>query len=225
MIEEALEIHNYLPVSYKNPPELEYVKFLWDSFVVNYESGKYPFAFISYHMLFMTFVYFEIWQIKQNNKSDFEKAMIGFNKDIENKLNKIDSPFGLHCVNESALLRILKLLGFENSEIGNFSKNVQNRNSSAHSNGVIFFKSKIDLDLSINEVLRCVESIQRKTKNAIELLYGSFLSSSSNPEDREYMECKDQVREILVHKNYLSLEDIRIALDYGIDSFKTLHHF
>ena len=44
-MEEAQRIFEYLPVSYKNPTEKEYVEFLWDAFLTNYNAEKYPFAF------------------------------------------------------------------------------------------------------------------------------------------------------------------------------------
>ncbi|OGQ89604.1 MAG: hypothetical protein A2464_14750 [Deltaproteobacteria bacterium RIFOXYC2_FULL_48_10] len=77
-MEEAQRIFDYLPVSYKNTTEKEYVEFLWTAFLTNYNDKKYHFAFLSYHMLFMCFVYFEIWQIKENCLDDFKKSMIGF---------------------------------------------------------------------------------------------------------------------------------------------------
>ena len=81
MNEEAFKILNYLPYSYKTIQEEEYINFLWDAFYANYEKEKFQFAFIGYHMLFMSFVYFSIWKIKINRKKDFAKALIGFNKE------------------------------------------------------------------------------------------------------------------------------------------------
>ncbi len=49
-MEEAYKIHDYLPVSYRNPQEQEYVQFLWSSFELNYKEGKYQFAFIAFHI-------------------------------------------------------------------------------------------------------------------------------------------------------------------------------
>ena len=63
-MEEATYIFNYLPVRYKDNNEDEYIKYLWDSFESNYDNEKYQFAFMAYHMLFMSFVYFNIWQVK-----------------------------------------------------------------------------------------------------------------------------------------------------------------
>jgi hypothetical protein len=82
-MEEASELGDYLPLSFKTPKEEEYIRFLWDAFETNYTHGKYQFAFLAYHMLTMNFVYLNIWQIKQNRPRDFEKGLIGFGKDIE----------------------------------------------------------------------------------------------------------------------------------------------
>lgn len=80
-IEEAVELGNYLPLSFKSPKEQEYIAFLWDAFETNYTHGKYQFAFLAYHMLTMSCVYFNIWQIKQTRPSDFEKGLNGFTRD------------------------------------------------------------------------------------------------------------------------------------------------
>src|ERR1017187_7869719 len=99
-MEEATELVDYLPLSFKNESEHEYIKFLWDAFESNYENKKYQFAFLAYHMLTMSFVYFNIWQIKRTAPGDFEKAMIGFNKDLEKELLEATSPFTFWRVNE-----------------------------------------------------------------------------------------------------------------------------
>ncbi len=40
-MEEAAELANYLPLSFKTPKEQEYIEFLWDAFETNYTSEKY----------------------------------------------------------------------------------------------------------------------------------------------------------------------------------------
>jgi hypothetical protein len=95
-MEEAAELANTLPLSFKTPKEQGYIEFLWDAFETNYTHGKYQFAFLAYHMLTMSFVYFNIWQIKQTEPGDFAKAMIGFNKDLEKELMDATSPFTAH---------------------------------------------------------------------------------------------------------------------------------
>ena len=97
-MEEATELANYLPLSFKTPKEQEYIEFLWDAFETNYTHGKYQFAFLAYHMLTMSSVFFNIWQIKLAVPEDFEKAMVGFGKDIERKLMEASLPISLPCV-------------------------------------------------------------------------------------------------------------------------------
>ena len=87
------ELANYLPLSFKTPKEQETIEFLWDAFESNTPHGKYQFAFLAYHMLTMSFVYFNVWQIKQTEPKDFTMGLIGFGKDIEKSLLEATSPF------------------------------------------------------------------------------------------------------------------------------------
>ncbi len=97
------ELGTYLPLSFKTPKEQEYIEFLWDAFETNYTHGKYQFAFLAYHMLTMSCVYFNIWQIKQTRPEDFEKGLISFGKDIEKNLLEATSPFVFSTVNERSI--------------------------------------------------------------------------------------------------------------------------
>lgn len=127
-MEEAVELGNYLPLSFKTESEQKYIQFLWEAFESNYENKKYQFAFLAYHMLTMSFVYFNIWQIKQHRKDDFEKAIIGFtSRDLEGLVHKDDtddtkrwavSPFNFSKTQERSIVRILALIGCDKSKIG-----------------------------------------------------------------------------------------------------------
>src|ERR1039458_1625864 len=103
-MEEAAELTNYLPLSFKTPKEQEYIEFLWDAFETNYTHGKYQFAFLAYHMLAMSFIYFNIWQTKQTELGDFKKGLIGFPRD-EKTLLDATSPFAFSIVPERTMLR------------------------------------------------------------------------------------------------------------------------
>lgn len=214
-MEEANELGDYLPLSFKTPKEQEYIEFLWDAFKTNYEHGKYQFAFLAYHMLTMSFVYFNIWQIKRTEPSDFEKGLIGFGKDIEKNLLGATSPFVFSTVNERTVLRFLKLIACDNAKIGTYAKLVDDRNETAHSNGNIFFSTQAALDAKITEVLRVVVEIQSHSEPVIEHCYREFLLQNHDPEEREYPDTADQIREVLIHNNYMSKKDIEYCL--GLD--------
>jgi hypothetical protein len=231
-MEEAAELGNYLPLSFKSPKEEEYITFLRDAFETNYTHGKYQFAFLAYHMLTMSFVYFNIWQIKQTAPGDFAKGLIGFGKDVEKNLLEATSPFVFSTVNERSILRFLKLIACDNAQIGTYAKLVDDRNDTAHPNGNIFFSTQAALDAKITEILRVVDEIQEHSRPVIERCYREFLVRSADPEEREYPDPADQIREVLIHANYMSQRDIDICLGFdvesvqdheGVDEIRSLH--
>ncbi|MBK6728611.1 MAG: hypothetical protein IPG63_15540 [Xanthomonadales bacterium] len=231
-MEEAAELANYLPLSFKTPKEQEYIEFLWDAFETNHTHGKYQFAFLAYHMLTMSFVYFSIWQIKQTEPGDFAKGLIGFGKDVEKNLLEASSPFVFSAVNERSILRFLKLIACDNSKIGTYAKLVDDRNESAHPNGNIFYSTEAALDIKITEILRVVAEIQTHSKPVIEHCYREFLLQNHDTDGREYADAADQIREVLIYGNYLSQKDIEICLAFeietlagqpGIETMRELH--
>ena len=183
---EALQIMEYLPHSFKTPSEQEYIQFLLETFESNYNNQKYQFAFLAYHMLTMSFIYFNIWQIKKIEPSDFQKAMIGFSKDHENKLLNATSPFTFGLINESTVMRFFKLIGCDNEKVGNYARLVKDRNDTAHTNGNIYYSTQEALNRKIAEILRVVAEIETHSQSIIEKCYHKFLIESHDPDEREY---------------------------------------
>jgi len=216
-MEEAAELGNFLPLSFKTPKEQEYIEFLWDAFETNYTHGRRQFAFLAYNMLTVSFVYFNIWQIKQTTPKDFAMGLIGFGKDIESLL-EATSPFVFSTVNERSILRFLKLIACDNGKIGTYAKLVDDRNDTVHPNGNIFFSTQAALDTKIAEILRVVDEIQTHSKPVIEQCYREFLIENHDPDVRAYPDPADQIREVLIHENYLSQKDIEICLGFDLTS-------
>lgn len=217
-MDEANELSRFLPYSFKSTKEQEYIGFLWDAFNTNYTHGRYQFAFLAYHMLTMSFIYFNIWQIKQTRPEDFEKGLIGYGKDAEKSLLEATSPFVFSTVNERSILRFLKLIACDNSKIGTYAKLVDDRNESAHPNGNIFYSTEEAIRLKIREIMRVVDEIQNHSRPVIENCYREFLLRNNDPELREYPDNADQIREVLVHGNYMSLQDIQICIEFDVKS-------
>ena len=118
----------------------------------------------------------------------------------------------------SATFLFLNLIDCDNGKIGSYTKLVKDRNASAHPNGIIHYADQQTLDLKITETLRVVAEIQRHSKCVIEDCYQQFLLDSHNPEEREYPDDADQIREVLIHGNYLSQEDIGICFGFDLAS-------
>jgi hypothetical protein len=224
-MEEAAELASYLPLSFKTPKEEEYIEFLWDAFETNYTHGKYQFAFLAYHMLTMSFVYFNIWQIKQTEPKDFAMALIGFGKDVEKILLEATSPFVFSTVSERTMLRFLKLIACDNGKIGTYAKLVDDRNKTAHPNGNIFFSTQAALDAKIAQILRVADEIQSHSKPVIEHCYREFLVQNGDPDEREYPDAADQIREVLIHGNYMSQRDIGFCMRHDFTDLRGRDEF
>ena len=185
-MDDAFDLADYLPVSFKTPSEQEYISFLWSVFEENYDRAKYQFAFLAYHMLVMSFVYFNIWQIRKSLPGDFTKGVIGFDSKDENSLLNDDSPFTFSKVSESRIFQILRLIGCDASKIGNYKKLVNDRNDAAHANGNVFFSAQHKVAEQIRKAFRAVEEIQTHSQPIIQRCYENFLLDGYNPEEREY---------------------------------------
>lgn len=217
-MDDALPILEYLPNSFREPGEQEYINFLWGAFVSNYEHEKYQFAMLPYHMLYMSFVYFSVWQIKLMRPRDFENASI-FVPQKERDILRATSPFTFSVVNERSVFRFLKLIGCEDQHTGSFAKLVDVRNELAHSNGLINCRDQLSADQRIGEVMRQVRAIQSHMTPLLHECLRQFLLESCSEEDSmQYDNPEDQIRELLVHKHYFSLKDIEACHSFDLQT-------
>lgn len=219
-MDEALRIHDYLPISYANREEEDYIRFLWDAFETNYNAEKYEFANLAFHLLYMSFVCFSVWQIRAARRADFDKAMVGFQSDVENKLASADTPFKFfENLKESAIFRFIKLVGCDNQQVGEFSKFVKQRNRIAHPSGTVFFNSKENIDAQIEQVMVEIDHIQNHMTSVLHDCLRVFLEQNADPEEWEYSLPKDQIDAALIHANYFSCKDIDACLTFDISAF------
>jgi hypothetical protein len=224
VIEDAQAILDYLPSEYKTAEEQEYTSFLWDNFQSNYETGKYQFAYIAYHMLFMCFTYYSVWKLKTHRGNDFEKSVIHFNNEICKKLFGAAGPLEfaeIESISESRIFRFFKLAGCGNSEIGEFTSVVNSRNAIAHANGHIFYKTSDALDEQLEKIVICMEKIQASLNCVLDDIFKKFLMERSAAEFRETFEDSEQIREFLIRENYLSPKDIERCLQFDTSSLSS----
>lgn len=216
-MDEALKLKQYLPIFYKNIPEGEYIEFLWEAFRINYDEQKYQFAFFAYHMLIMSFVYFNVWQIKQLKSEDFKKE---FGR-LKRKMKKRDaftasSPFAFRAESERVVFNFLELANCDRNKIDSYIRLVDDRNEVAHANGYIVYKTKEALDARIAEALKVVEDIQNHLNPIIERAFSTFLCNSCGPEEPAYLDTADQFNEKLIRENYFSYKDVDVCLAFDI---------
>jgi hypothetical protein len=218
-MEEALQLSKFLPESYRTPSEDEYVTFLWDAFQSNYTSGKFEFASLAFHLLYMSFVSFSIWQIRIVREQDFRNALVGFQNDAENSLLDADSPFKFYDrLKESQIFRFLKLIGCGNDQVGEFAKFVKRRNKIAHPSGTVFFNDRVAIDAEIADMMHEVRNIEDHMRPVIIDVYKRFLVDSADQEELEYATLDQEIEVNLIHRNYISRKDIDVCLGFNIQA-------
>src|SRR5574344_943243 len=211
-MEEAYQIFTYLPIRYRSEEEAEYVQYLWKAFESNYQNEQYQFAFMSYHMLFMCFVYFTIWKIKSIHPDDFEKISLGF----DDCIHCSESPFGYSKEQESKIMQIFKFWGL-NERIREYKKLVKERNNVAHSNGNIYYKEQQSIDNKISDIIRFCDEIEQT--------YKEFLSDNYSVEDSPYSTLVELLSDEFINKHYISEKDIQLCCICDISGLSTLENF
>ena len=216
-MEEALELGEYLPQSFAAAGEQAYLNFLCSAFQTNYEAERYEFASLAFHLLYMSFVSFSIWQIRLARPEPFRMAMVGFRSEDEGKLMGCETPFKFYDkLKEAQIFRFLKLIDCDNEQIGEFSKFVKRRNKIAHPSGTVFFNDHVAIDGEIAEMMKEVRNIEEHMRPVILELYQRFLRESADPEERQYADPADEINANFVHANYVSSADIAFCRGFKI---------
>ncbi len=216
-MDEALELGEYLPQSFANASEQAYLDFLWSAFQTNYEAERYEFASLAFHLLYMSFVSFSVWQIRLARPEQFNMAMVGFQSDDETKLLSYDNPFKFYeKLKESQIFRFMKLIGCTNQQVGEFSKFVKRRNKIAHPTGTVFFNDQAAIDAEIADMMREVRNIEAHMKPIILEIYERFLKDRADDELWEFSAPIDEVTANLVHANYMSVADLAFCRGFPI---------
>lgn len=232
MIEEAAQLEKFHPLSYGTPMEHDYIRTLWEVFDTNVEHDKYQFAFLAYHMLLMSFVYFKIWQIRLIRKHDFRNALVGFKDETQREFHKASSPFVFSMENESKIFDFFRLIKCDRKMIRAYKELVRKRNDAAHANGNVFFSTEGALATDVHNVLCKVKEIQCQSAPIIGEGYKTFLIESQDPNSRPSTDDAEQIKEVLVKEFYMSVSDIAFCRNYdigelageaGFSAIQTLH--
>jgi hypothetical protein len=218
-MDEAQELSTYLPQSFANASEQAYLDFLWSAFQTNYEADRYEFASLAFHLLYMSFVSFSIWQIRLARPEQFSMAMVGFRNEDEGDLMACESPFKFYDrLKESQIFRFLKLIGCTNAQVGEFAKFVKRRNKIAHPTGTVFFNDRPAIDAEIVNMMTEVRNIEAHMQPVILELYQRFLADRADEELWAFAVAGDEVTANLVHANYMSAEDISFCQAFDVES-------
>ena len=79
--DELYKMLEYLPEEFLDESEEKYIDALILAAQTSYENGLYQFAYVQYHMLFMTAVYYVLLKVSTLYPDEFEKALFYLLKD------------------------------------------------------------------------------------------------------------------------------------------------
>lgn len=217
-IEKLGKLCDFLPREYKDENEKTYIDALILAICTSYKNGLYQFAYIQYHMLFMTAVYYAILKVSFFYEEDFKNALFYMLKDRCNnfwnesntKNNKLY--FGSFAIiNESDVFMLLRLVGLDNSLLGELKKLVQYRNNYAHANGQLQLTSdKLFMD--------ALHGYNLKIQKVVDLLKSDLINfykktvSDPNFYDkniRAYSDADEQIIEEFIKEYSLSKEELK----------------
>jgi hypothetical protein len=84
---------------------------------------------------------------------------------------------------------------------------------------MIICADQASADGKIAEILKQVRAIQTHMTPVLHQCLRAFLVDSCTPEEeRQYEDAADQIRELLVHKNYFSLKDIEACMSFDVQT-------
>ena len=178
MEELISEIKEYLPINYNNSDNNEYINYLIDACDKNSLMEKDQFAYIAFHMLYMSYIFKVVWQSNQINHLSIQNRLNNY----QNRLGNYESPFDISFLPEKETIQILRCFGFHINKISQFALPIDNRDHCAHASGFIQYKKNDIIQLS-NQELNHIKTIQDKLPTMLANLFEDFFTKNFKPDD------------------------------------------
>lgn len=214
-MEDGFILEDYLPLNtnaingYKSESEVEYINYLWGAYRANFEAETYQFSILAYHMLFMAFCYFNIWQSKNLQPAEFKKIMAGKYKPVF--LEPDSTPFQFSIEKEKKVFQLLNLSKTNKGLISKCKSLVEFRDELAHCNGQIHAANEAGHYERIGGYTPLIQPIQEDSKELINSAYCAFIKDYLNGWNN-LEEAKLDFEEVFIKKLYISKEDLRFCI-------------
>jgi len=170
-------ISKSLPISFGSDDADNYIQYVQAACIENYRHEKYQFSFLAFHLLYMCYIYKELWQGNLCNVS-------GLVDKIRQQCNRApyDSPFRISVIPEKEVIPFLNHFGFHQNKTKQFSSSVEWRDNCAHASGFIQYK-KHDVETNISQIMVYIREIEAKKKKHVASLFESHFSNYFKPDD------------------------------------------
>lgn len=239
--DELYKILEYLPEEFLDESEEKYIDALMLAAQTSYENGLYQFAYVQYHMLFMTAVYYVLLKVSTLYPDEFEKALFYLLKDRLPEFRKASNTkngklyFGSFAIiNESDVFMLLRVIGLNNSLLGELKKLVEERNRYAHANGQLQLTSDELFMEAINTYNSKIQKVANLLRPSLADFYIRTITAPDfyDPEVRSYLDPDEQIIQEFIKAYSLSQNELnwlrKIKLSAfdacdGAEEIKTLH--
>ena len=227
--ENLLKILEYLPEHFDDKSEEEYIQAISSALVTSFDNGLYQFAYMQEHMLFMTAIYFVLLKIHYLHNEEMEKALFYLLKDRKSEFSSVNNTkngnlfFGsFAAINESDVFMLLRVVGIDNSLLGDLKSFVKERNDYAHANGRLMLTSDELFSKKIDDYYDKTEKVFLLIRKDIEQLYINTITNSDfyDPDIRSYLDPDEQIIEEFVKVYSLSRAELNWLRKIKTNSFK-----
>jgi hypothetical protein len=205
------EIKEFLPFNYKDSLNKEYISYLIEACDKNSLMGKDQFAFIAFHMLYMSFIFKVVWQSNQINHNNIHNLL----QNHYSSLGNYESPFDLSIVKEKDSIKFLKCFGFHVNKIDQFISPINNRDHCAHASGFIQYYKNDIIHLASQEI-SYIKAIQEKLTSLLSKLFQNFFSKNFKPSDAgSFFPSGLEAADSFIQQNILSPKDLEIVVNFN----------
>lgn len=239
--DELFKMLEYLPEEYTDESEEKYIDAVMQAAQTSYETGLYQFAYVQYHMLFMSAVYYALLKISIFHEEELNKALFfllrdrysDFWSESNKKAGKLY--FGSFAIiNESDVFMLLRVAGLGNDLLGELQKLVRERNRYAHANGQLQLTSDELFMKALNSYNSNIQKVVELLKSDLIVFYKKTICDPFfyDPDIRAYLDPDEQIIQEFIKEYSLSraelnwLRKIRLS-DFdgckGEAEIKTLH--
>jgi hypothetical protein len=175
-MDEIYTLSQYFPSSSSDPTLEKYLSHHLGACLKCSEHELYSSAYSHLHILYMIFVYVQLFRIAKEKTQEFDLCWVGFPNQEKDFLKEPSSPFSFSKIQEKTVFRFFRLVGFDDGSIGDISSLVNKRNNHLHANGQLFFENQDDFEKEIDEYIKKMQTIITKQADFLQTIYSSLVA-------------------------------------------------
>jgi len=178
-MDEVFNLSQYFPLSISDPTLEKYINHHLGSCIKCTENDLYSSAYSHLHILYMTFIYIQLFRIAQNKER--EEEFTNFLQDFKTKngakdlKKEVKHPFELSLANEKSIFDFFYILGFEYKFVKDISEVVKKRNDHLHANGKLFFETSEDFEKEVETYISNMQAIIKKQSDFLQNMYETII--------------------------------------------------